>query len=182
MLSECKTMERLVGDLLLLSKMQNPDFAIEKEPVNLVQVFDDIIRSAGAIAEKKNISIEVVKDNPVLMMHGDYDRLRQMLMVILDNAIKFSNENKTVHINLLKKDKIIVSIRDEGIGIEPCDITNIFEKFYKTNLRQNASGTGLGLAIAKQIAIKHGGSIEVSSTPGVGSTFVFTFPIEELNF
>lgn len=182
MLSECKTMERLVGDLLLLSKMQNPDFAIEKEPVNLVQVFDDIIRSAGAIAEKKNISIEVMKDSPVLMMHGDYDRLRQMFMVILDNAIKFSNENKTVHINLSKTDKIIVSIRDEGIGIEPSDMANIFEKFYKTNLRQNASGTGLGLAIAKQIAIKHGGSIEVSSTLGVGSTFVFTFPIEELNF
>ncbi len=182
MLSECKTMERLVGDLLLLSKMQNPDFAIEKEPVNLVQIFDDIIRSAGTIAEKKNISIEVVKDSPVLMMHGDYDRLRQMFMVILDNAIKFSNENKTVHINLSKKDNIIVSIRDEGIGIEPSDITNIFEKFYKTNLRQNASGTGLGLAIAKQIAIKHEGNIEVSSTPGVGSTFVFTFPIEDQNF
>lgn len=182
MLSECKSMERLVGDLLLLSKMQNPDFVIEKEPVNLVQVFDDIIRSAGAIAEKKNIKIEVTKDSPVLMMYGDYDRLRQMFMVILDNAIKFSQDNKTVHINLSKRDKIIVSIRDEGIGIEPNDLSNIFEKFYKTNLRQNASGTGLGLAIAKQIAIKHGGIIEVESTPGVGSTFIFSFPIDELNF
>ncbi len=182
MLSECKTMERLVGDLLLLSKMQNPDFAIEKEPVNLVQIFEDIIRSASTIAEKKSITIEVVKDSPVLMMEGDYDRLRQMFMVILDNAIKFSNENKTVHINLSKKDKIKVSIRDEGIGIEPNDIANIFEKFYKTNLRQNASGTGLGLAIAKQIALKHGGNIEVSSTPGVGSTFIFTFPPYEVDF
>ncbi len=182
MLSECKTMERLVGDLLLLSKMQNPDFVIEKEPVNLVQVFEDIIRSAGAMAERKNINIEVVKDSPILMMHGDYDRLRQMFMVILDNAIKFSNENKTVHINISKKDKIMISIRDEGIGIDSSDIANIFEKFYKTNLRQNASGTGLGLAIAKQIAIKHEGSIEVSSTPGVGSTFLFTFPINELSF
>lgn len=181
MLSECKSMERLVGDLLTLSKMQNPDFAIEKEPVNLLQVFDDIIRSAGTIAEKKNITIVVVKDDPVSMILGDYDRLRQMFMVILDNAIKFSEENKTVHIKISKSDKIKVSIRDEGVGIEALDINNIFEKFYKSNLRQNASGTGLGLAIAKQIAIKHEGNIEVYSTLGVGSEFVFIFPPYELD-
>lgn len=182
MLSECKSMERLVGDLLLLSKMQNPDFLIEKEPVNLIQVFDNIIRSANAIAEKKNITIVVYKDQPVYMIVGDYDRLRQMFMIILDNAIKFSEENKTVHINLSKSDKIKVSIRDEGIGIDPVDIDNIFEKFYKSNLRQNASGTGLGLAIAKQIAIKHEGSIEVISTPGIGSEFIFTFLPYEMEY
>ncbi len=176
MLSECKSMERLVGDLLTLSKMQNPDFAIEKEPVNLQQVFDDIIRSAGAIAEKKNITIEVFKDSPYSMILGDYDRLRQMFMVILDNAVKFSEENKRIHINLSKTDKIKVSIIDEGIGIDPSEINSIFEKFYKSSLRQNASGTGLGLAIAKQIALKHDGTIEVNSKPGVGSEFIFSFP------
>jgi signal transduction histidine kinase len=176
MLSECKSMERLVGDLLILSKMQNPDFKIEKEPVNLQQVFEDIIRSAGAIAQKKSIKIEVVSDEPGSMVLGDYDRLRQMFMVILDNAIKFSEENKTVHIKMTREDKIKVSIRDEGVGIEASDIPYIFEKFYKSNLRQNASGTGLGLAIAKQIAIKHDGTVEVESTPGVGTQFVFTFP------
>lgn len=180
MLSECKSMERLVGDLLTLSKMQNPDFAIEKEPVNLQQIFDDIIRSAGAIAEKKNINIEVMVDSPISLILGDYDRLRQMFMVILDNAIKFSEENKSVHIKLSKSDKIKVSIRDQGVGIEPSDLGNIFEKFYKSNLRHNASGTGLGLAIAKQIAIKHEGIIEVSSTPGEGTEFIFTFPTHEL--
>ncbi len=179
MLSECKSMERLVGDLLLLSKMQNPDFAIDREPVNLNQVFEDIIRSAGAIAEKKGIAIEVTKENPINMILGDYDRLRQMFMVILDNAIKFSEENKSVHIKIERSDKIIVSIKDEGIGIDPSDINNIFEKFYKSNLRQNASGTGLGLAIAKQIALKHNGSIGVNSTPGLGSEFIFTFPLYE---
>lgn len=176
MLTECKSMERLVGDLMTLSKMQNPDFAIEKEPVNLQQVFDDIIRSAGAIAEKKNITIEVITDSPYSMILGDYDRLRQMFMVILDNAIKFSEENKTVHIKLSGEDKIKVSIRDEGVGIDEADLPNIFEKFYKSNLRQNASGTGLGLAIARQIAIKHDGIIEVNSAPGLGTEFIFSFP------
>jgi signal transduction histidine kinase len=179
MLSECKSMERLVGDLLLLSKMQNPDFAIEREPVNLNQVFEDIIRSAGAIAEKKSIKIIVTKKLPVNMILGDYDRLRQMFMIILDNAIKFSEENKTVHIKIEKTDNIIVSIKDEGVGIDPSDINNIFEKFYKSNLRQNASGTGLGLAIAKQIALKHDGTIHVNSSPGEGSEFIFTFPLFE---
>lgn len=181
MLAECKSMERLVGDLLLLSKMQNPDFMIQKEPVNLLQVFEDIIRSAGAIAQKKNIRIDVNTEEEVVMILGDYDRLRQMFMVILDNAIKFSEDNKAVHINISKSDKIKVSIRDEGVGIDPADIDNIFEKFYKSNLRQNASGTGLGLAIAKQIALKHEGTIEVKSTPGIGSEFIFTFPPYEMN-
>jgi len=180
MLSECKSMERLVADLLTLSKMQNPDFVIEKEPVNLQQVFDDIIRSAGAIAEKKNISIIVTKDSPVSIILGDYDRLRQMFMIILDNAIKFSDENQTVHINLSNSDKITVSIRDEGVGIESSDLNYIFEKFYKSNLRQNASGTGLGLAIAKQIAIKHEGTIDVNSAPGEGTEFIFTFSRYEI--
>ena len=176
MLSECKSMERLVGDLLLLSKMQNPDFNIEKEPIDLVQVIDNLLRSAAAIAEKKNIAIEFNKmDQSDYTILGDYERLRQMFMVILDNAIKFSKENKTVHITLSKEDKIRVSIRDEGIGIAEADIDNIFEKFYKTNLKQNDSGTGLGLAIAKQIAQKHNGTIEVNSVLGAGSEFIFTF-------
>jgi signal transduction histidine kinase len=175
MLLECKSMERLVGDLMLLSKMQNPDFVIDVEPVNLVQIFDDIIRSADTIAEKKNIKIDFIKNEPVIMMLGDYYRLRQMFMIILDNAIKFSDEYKTVHIYLSKADKIRVVIQDEGIGMDSSDLDNIFEKFYKSDLSQNASGTGLGLSIAKQIAIKHEGNIDVESSLGVGSTFTFTF-------
>ncbi|NLP15788.1 MAG: cell wall metabolism sensor histidine kinase WalK [Clostridiales bacterium] len=181
MLLECKSMERLVGDLMLLSRMQNPDFAIDKEPVNLVQVFDDINRSITTLAEKKNIKIDITKEQPVIMMSGDYDRLRQMFIIILDNAIKFSDEGKTVYINISKTDKITVSIKDEGIGIDTNDLENIFEKFYKSNLRQNASGTGLGLAIAKQIAIKHEGSIDVDSKLGEGSCFTFTFPIYNMD-
>jgi len=186
MLSECKGMERLVGDLLSLSKMQNPDFLVEKEPVNILQIFEDLIRSLHAINEEKNISVEITKDQPFYMMMGDYDRLRQMLLIILDNAIKFSNKNSIIHINLSKTDKLRVSIRDEGIGISPEDLPSVFDKFYKSKLKQNEQGSGLGLAIAKQIALKHGGIIEVYSTLGIGTEFVFYFQcleeyIEELN-
>ena len=175
-LAECKSMERLVGDLLTLSKMQNPDFKIDKEPVNLVHIFDEIVRSALAISSERRIQIVMHRESNVYMIMGDYDRLRQMFIVILDNAIKFSEPGKTIHLNLSSvKRKIICSIRDEGIGISEEELPNIFDKFYKSKLRQNAKGTGLGLPIAKQIALKHGGTIDVKSKVGEGTEFIFTF-------
>ncbi len=176
MLGECQGMERLVGDLLLLSKMQNPDFEVEKEPVNLVQIFEDLKKSAWAIGKEKNITADLYTELPVIMMLGDYDRLRQMFLVILDNAVKFSPEDSVVHIRITCEEQIVVSIRDEGIGISEEEQKYIFEKFYKSRLRQNAKGSGLGLAIAKQIAIKHGGTIEIQSEVGKGTEIIFTFP------
>jgi signal transduction histidine kinase len=175
-LAECKSMERLVGDLLTLSKMQNPDFKIDAEPVNLVHIFDEIVRSALAISSEKGIQISMHRESSVYMIMGDYDRLRQMFIVILDNAIKFSAPGSTVHLNLTSvKRKVVCSIRDEGIGISEEELPNIFDKFYKSKLRQNAKGTGLGLPIAKQIALKHGGTIDVKSKVGEGTEFIFTF-------
>lgn len=181
MLLECKSMERLVGDLLTLSKLQNPDFEIDAEPVNVIQIINNIIRSAKTIGQKKNITLDVQKDSDCCMMMGDYDRIRQAFMVILDNAMKFSHENGTVFITIESHDQIKISIRDEGIGISEEEIPSIFEKFYKSKLRQNAQGTGLGLMIAKQIVNKHGGTIGVSSKVGEGTTFEITFEKMELN-
>lgn len=175
MLKECKGMERLVGDLLTLSKMQNPDFVIEKEPINLVQIFDDITRSAAAICLKKNITLDIVKQSDNIIMLGDYDRLRQMFMIIFDNAVKFSHENDIIYINISYMDTIKVVIKDNGIGIPKKDIPYVFDKFYKSKLKQNENGSGLGLAIARQIAIRHGGTIEVVSEEGKGTEFVFKF-------
>lgn len=109
------------------------------------------------------------------MMLGDYDRLRQMFMVIFDNAVKFSKENSTIYIKITSMEIIRISIKDEGVGISEEELPYIFEKFYKSKLRQNANGSGLGLAIAKQIAIKHNGQIEVLSELGKGTEFIFTF-------
>lgn len=174
-LGECKSMERLVGDLLLLSKMQNPDFQIEREPINLVQVFSDIIRGIHVVAAQKNISINLHYNEECVMIQGDYDRLRQMFLIILDNAIKFSNEDALINIDIKVHNNIVVKISDQGIGIAPDELPFIFEKFYKSKLRQNAQGSGLGLVIAKQIAVKHGGTIEVTSELGKGTTFQFIF-------
>ena len=182
MLSECQNMERLVGDLLLLSKMQNPDFVIEKEPVTLQQVFKDLRRSASVIAEEKEIEIIISQPEQPCIIMGDYGRLRQMFLVIVDNAIKFSKEKSNVYITLECDKYITVTIRDEGIGIPEEELPNIFDKFYKSKLRQNAKGSGLGLAIAREICMKHDGLIKVESEVGKGTSFLFNFPkMEERN-
>lgn len=177
MLSECKGIERLVGDLFILSKMQNPDFEIEKEPVSIAQVFGDISRSAQVIGQKKNINllVEMPEDNPCMVL-GDYVRLRQMFMVIIDNAVKFSHDEGTVSVKVWNENgKFHINISDNGVGISEEELPFIFEKFFKSKLKQNEKGTGLGLMIAKQIALRHGGDISVKSVKNVGTTFHFSF-------
>ncbi len=175
-LAECKGMERLVGDLFILSKIQNPDFQIEMEPVSLAQVFEDLIRSVKVISDEKHILIVFSHGTSSCMVLGDYDRLRQMFMVILDNAIKFSDDGGRIDIRILQEEhQFCVEIEDYGCGIPDSDLPFIFEKFYKSKLRQNSKGTGLGLMIAKQIALKHGGDIQVSSVEGEGTKFMFQF-------
>lgn len=175
MVTECQRMERLVGDLLTLSKVQNPHFAIEKEPINLVQVFHDILRSYKGIMEEKHMSFQFSSQEDLIFMLGDYDRLRQLFLNIIDNAIKFSKEGGNIWLTIQKKDRIEISIRDEGIGIAKEELPNIFDKFYKSKLRQNAKGSGLGLVIAKYIVEKHEGTVEVKSEEGVGTEFLFYF-------
>lgn len=181
-LNECVNMERLVGDLLTLSKMQNPDFEIEKEPVDLQQVFIELLRMGKTLADEKNVNLKYSAPDAPCVMMADYGRLRQMFIVILDNAVKFSNEGGNVYLGLKRSgDDIVCSIRDEGIGIPEEDLPLIFEKFFKSKTRQNAKGSGLGLAIANQICKKHGGTIKVESEKGKGTCFTFTFTnVEEI--
>lgn len=182
LVQECKSMERLVEDLFILSKMQNPDFQIEREPVSLAQIFSDVIRSGRILGQEKQIHIEADydSDEPWLMM-GDYDRLRQMFLVILDNAVKFSREGGRIEISMGRiiendrKPQIQICIRDYGVGISPEELPYVFEKFYKSKLKQNEKGTGLGLMIARQIALRHGGDIAVESELNQGSSFYFLF-------
>lgn len=175
MLVECKGMERLVGDLFILSKLQNPDFEMETEPVNLVHVFHDVSRSAKVICDTKNIQLHQNIDSDICMILGDYDRLRQMFMIIIDNAVKFTEEGGNIYIKVTSEDKIVISVRDEGCGIKEEELPFIFDKFYKSKLRQNEKGSGLGLVIAKQIVIRHNGKIDVVSEVGYGTEFIFTF-------
>lgn len=175
MLSESKHLQRLVNDLLDLSRLQNMDFQLEMSNVNLCDIVSDVTRSVKSLAKEKNVEIEFDKQTCNYIVFGDYDRLRQMILIILDNAVKFSKQDGHIYINLIQKENLVLSIRDEGQGISAQDLPYIFDRFYKTKSESNKVGTGLGLAIAKQIAQRHNIDLKAFSTLGSGSEFLFTF-------
>ncbi|HNZ82786.1 MAG TPA: ATP-binding protein [Sedimentibacter sp.] len=173
MLNESKSLERLVNDLLELSRLQNTDFKIEKQDLNICDVLKDSARSASNLARQKNIKIEYSLDRDVFLINGDYGRLRQMFLTVIDNAIKFSYEGTSIYITL-KNNRI--TIKDEGTGISEGDLPYIFDRYYSANSGENKTGTGLGLTIAKQIALRHNIEILAESRPGEGTSFVFVIP------
>lgn len=172
MLNESIFLQRLVDDLLDLSRLQNADFKMEMQEISLCDVLKDVIRSAQHVAQRKHIEICEVYDTPSCAVIGDYGRLRQMFLIILDNAIKFSPQNGIVTVSLNNK---TVSIRDNGIGITEGDLPYIFDRFYKVKSEKNKNGTGLGLAIAKQIADRHNIRVSVNSKQNEGTEFQFIF-------
>lgn len=172
MLSEAKFLQRLIGDLLDLSRLQNTDFVIEKSEISICDIVDDVVRSATHLAQKKGVTISTDKKSNHCIICGDYGRIRQMLFIILDNAIKFSPQNGTIEVILTEHE---LSIKDNGKGIEPEHLPYIFDRFYKSRSEQNKTGTGLGLAIAKQIADRHNIQVIVESKIGYGSKFTFIF-------
>lgn len=176
MLAESIYMERLVSDLIDLARLQNPDFAMDKREVDLKEITADAVRSIRRIADVKHVDVRFSYTGNSFSAFGDYGRLRQMLLILLDNAVKFSPEGKTVHITLSCAQNVTtLSVADEGSGIAPEDLPYIFERFYKQRSEANKNGTGLGLAIAKQIADRHNAIIEAKNRPDAGAEFVLTY-------
>lgn len=170
MLKESIYLQRLINDLLDLSKLQNTDFVIEMNETSICEVLNDVVRSAQHMAKTKNIEINEIVDSSNCSFFGDYGRLRQMFLIILDNAIKFSPENSSVLVSLNNK---TVTIKDHGHGIAKEDLPYILDRFYKTKSEENKNGTGLGLSIAKQIADRHNIKISVTSNQNEGCEFRF---------
>ncbi|MBR4879685.1 MAG: two-component sensor histidine kinase [Clostridia bacterium] len=174
MLHETVYLQRLVLDLLDLSRLQNTGFEIQHEPVSLTQVLDDAIKSGEKLAQEKNIVINKSYNEPKDAFVGDYGRLRQMFIIILDNAVKFSNENSSVDV-IFSSNRI--HIRDYGCGIEPERLPYIFERFHKSGGENNKTGSGLGLAIAREIAHRHNIKVSARSAVGEGTEFRFEFNV-----
>lgn len=176
MFTEVVYLQRLVDDLLSLTKLQNPDFKMDMNLLNLSDLLSDVTRSMRQVALKKKITI--VLDNPYssLAYHGDYGRLRQMIMVVLDNAIKFSNENSEIKINLTCDElHCKLQITNWGRGIKKEELPYIFDRFHQGSNEINMPGTGLGLAIAKEIADRHEIKLSVNSVEFEETTFSFEF-------
>ena len=167
----------IIGDLLTLSELESGDLSLEVSPISLESTVNSAIALLGEAAEQKGISITCGALNVPAKVLADRGRLEQVLINLLDNAIKYTPERGSITISsTLEGEMAKLSVADTGPGIPAKDIPRIFERFYRvdSSRRRDQGGTGLGLSIVKHIVQLHGGTVTVSSTPGKGSVFSFT--------
>jgi len=172
---------KIVEDLLMLSKIETKEFQLKMEMIFLPNLIDDIIDFVRKPAEKKKISLSRHDIPSSLAVRADRSYLEQILINLLDNAIKYTPEGGRVIVSAGEKDSkdVQFSIEDNGIGIPKEDLSRIFERFYRVDKGRSKElgGTGLGLSIVKHLVQAHGGRVWVESQLGKGSTFYFTLPI-----
>jgi len=171
---------KIVEDLLMLSRIETKEFQLKMEAIPLRDFIDDVVEFVKEPAEKKKISLSRNEIPSSLAVQADRSYLEQILINLLDNAIKYTPEGGRVTLSAIEKDSkdIQLSIEDNGIGIPKEDLARIFERFYRVDRGRSKElgGTGLGLSIVKHLVQAHGGRVWVESQPGKGSTFYFTLP------
>jgi two-component system, OmpR family, sensor kinase len=174
MTDETDRLIRLTNDLLVLAR-SDAGRSLRHEPVPIAPLMDDICRQAKLLGEQHAIECEAVPDVSVI---GDQDAIKQVLLILLDNAFKFTPGGGTITLGAACADRVAaIRIRDTGPGIPPETLPHIFERFYRSDEARTGSGAGLGLAIAKELIEAQHGQIAVESELGKGSTFTVTLPL-----
>jgi two-component system, OmpR family, sensor kinase len=176
---ESDRMTRMVGDLLLLSKADTGQLSVQLAPIPLAPLINDVERSGRVLAgERLRVMAEV---NPSLTIMADNDRLKQVLLNLVDNAIKHTPDGGLVKVEALKvfNGFVRISVNDSGVGIPEADLPHVFERFYRVEKSRSRErgGSGLGLSIAQKIVEAHQGRITATSKIGVGSTFDVYIPL-----
>jgi two-component system, OmpR family, phosphate regulon sensor histidine kinase PhoR len=169
----------IVGDLLLLSQLEERTLSVEPEPMDLSALVEKTMEVFQAQAKKKGLSLLLEKADNLPLLIADSFRIEQMVINLLDNAIKYTDQGE-VRIVLGKEDQgLTIEICDTGIGIPREQISRIFERFYVVDKSRSrkTGGTGLGLSIVKHIVLLHGGEVSAESTPGKGTCFTVHLPI-----
>lgn len=164
-------LEKLVNELLDLSKFQSGKVILKKEPLELKQLVSNVVTDMKGIAKKKRIKLMISKEYEAnQIIEADYIKVRQLVTIFMDNAIKYSNENSDINITI-KKGELIIS--DHGIGIEQSKLEQLFERYYQVD--HNEKGYGLGLCIAKYIADAHGYTLRIDSKLNEGTSVHILF-------
>lgn len=175
-LSETERLTKLTQGLLTLNTLDYKG-CLTRSNFDINRVIKDTAASFEGVCEKKNIMFDLTFTDSIQMVNADLGKIQQVLYNLIDNAIKFSHNDSVIDIQTsVRHEKVFVSIKDTGIGIPKDSIKKIWERFYKTDLSRGKDkrGTGLGLAIVKEIIQAHGETIDVISTEGVGTEFVFS--------
>lgn len=175
---ESNRLRRLIDDILILSFIENKKNELDEE-VNIITAFKEVFDLTFDLAKNKNISYNYKFSNEKIYMRANRDYIKQIFLNLVDNAIKYTPENGKVNVSIYDdNENIIISVKDNGMGIPSEDITRIFERFYRVDKARSRKigGTGLGLAIVKHIVISLNGNIKVNSTINKGSEFIVTLP------
>ncbi len=178
---EAERLTRLISDILLLSHIEQKQ-EFKQEEFSSDKVIEDVVDMMKHIADKKGIAMEVSGEELPVMV-GDKDKLKQMLINLIDNGIKYSESGDKVTVKKsVSNDEFSIIVEDTGIGIDEEAIPRLFERFYRVDKARSRAkgGTGLGLAIVKHIIIGFNGNVKVESKIGVGTKFIVTFPKSRL--
>ncbi len=176
--NEAHTMSKLIANLLLIAQADNRQIVLEKSEFNLTELCEEMVDLMQGIAEENGITLRSSLEKDVLFC-GDRERIKQALRIFIDNGIKYSKEVGTVLVSLRQsKTSVVLSVKDEGIGMSDEARQKIFDRFYRVDdaRHREKGGFGLGLNIADAVVKMHKGKIDVSSEPDVGSTFTITLP------
>ncbi len=179
---EVMRLSRLINDQLELSRLQSGTLAIQKSKMTVDDLVYDVCDRYVAIAAEHGLELKVLTDfGECPMVYANADRVEQMLIILLDNAIKYTEEGSVSVSATWDAEKVIISVRDTGVGIDEEDLPYVFDRFYKVDKAHSGKGSGLGLSIACELLKRMNEDIWVSSEKGQGSEFSFTLhrPVEE---
>ena len=179
---EADRLENLTQGIMRLSNMDVEQAVLKKTDFDINRVIKDTAALFEGSCRSKKITIRLVLTGEQLYVNADEERIKQVLYNLLDNAIKFSDKNSEIKIETEEKyNRCHISVKDHGCGINKNDVSRIWNRFYKSDSSRGKDrrGSGLGLAIVKEIINAHGQNINVSSTEGVGTEFVFTLELAD---
>ena len=178
-LFETERLTDLTTDLLTLNEFDTKELLLDKAEFDIQEVIKNTAASVEGVCTPKHITIELLLLPGTVTVFADRRKIQQVLYNLIDNAIKFSENDSSITVEVVEKnEKVFVSVKDHGIGIPRKELNKIWERFYKSDLSRgkDKKGTGLGLSIVKEVIQAHDEHINVISTEGVGTEFIFSLP------
>ena len=178
--SSSERMVRLINDFLNVSRLQTGKFTIDKQSVDIAQILRDEVSLLKVVADQRSVEMVLKIDKKIPSLAVDSEKIRQVMLNMIDNAIYYSSPHKKVAITLKSSGKMIeFSVKDSGIGVPKSEQANLFGKFFRgTNAKKRRpDGTGVGLFLAKKVILSHDGEMIFESEEGKGSTFGFRLPV-----
>ena len=181
-LFETERLNKLTQNILDLNQFGNRGMSLEITEFDINQMIRTTTMTFEGVCNKKGLSFDLLLTGNELFVKGDMSKIQQVLYNLIDNATKFANNNTAITIETnVRNEKVLISVKDKGIGIPSDSVKKVWERFYKTDQSRgrDKKGSGLGLAIVKEIVQAHNENINVISTEGVGTEFIFTLPLSD---